>query len=139
MIFSDLFRPLLATPPLDHSILSLIKVESVTSIPIKISKICFSKTKYLETNEDTEDMDNIELNHHDSCQGKVFTTTGTREHVGSKSWVENPKKQYFSYVKRANVTKILRVWTFQKFKYFGLDQMFQTNYFPTRHHLVIYL
>ena len=53
--------------------------------------------------------------------------------------VENPKKQYFSYVKRANVTKILRVWTFQKFKYFGLDQMFQTNYFLTRHHLVIYL
>ena len=66
----------------------------------------------------------------------ILTTTGTREH---QKVVENPKKQYFSYVKRANVTKILRVWTFQKFKYFGLDQMFQMNYFPIRHHLVIYL
>ena len=52
--------------------------------------------------------------------------------------IEIPQKLYFSYVKLENVTKILPVLTFQKFKFFGPDQMFQMKYFHTQHHLVTY-
>ena len=56
--------------------------------------------------------------------------------IDYRKWLKYQKKLYFSYVKLENVTKILPVLTFQKFKSFGPDQMFQINYFPIQHRLV---
>ena len=64
----------MATPRLDQFILSLIKVESATDIPIVIEKVNYVNNSFLNANND-ELIFGLELQKGDSCQGKFLNTT----------------------------------------------------------------
>jgi hypothetical protein len=72
---TELLRPMLATPPLDKCILSLIKVESITKVPIVIESIEFIQTEYLTSKDTIINMKNIQLTKQDSCQGISFKSS----------------------------------------------------------------
>lgn len=59
----------MATPRLDQFILSLIKVESATDIPIVIEKVNYVDNSFLNANNG-ELAFGLELEKGDSCQGK---------------------------------------------------------------------
>ena len=64
----------MATPRLDQFILSLIKVESATDIPIVIEKVNYVNNSFLNANND-ELTFGLELEKGDSCQGKFYKNT----------------------------------------------------------------
>ena len=65
---------MLATPQVGEQILNLIKVESITSIPICIQKIEFTETEQLSCEDKTLIMDDIILSQNDSVQGIDYSS-----------------------------------------------------------------
>ena len=76
----------MATPRLDQFILSLIKVESATDIPIVIEKVNYVNNSFLNANND-ELIFGLELQKGDSCQGKFWEYYFSRR-KGSKALIK---------------------------------------------------